>query len=430
MIREIAVLTLLFSVFVLTLNGQGLLLMSEDEISDSPQMEVDVAGFSTNFPSRHNMLKYAPPALYQEGGTCVGFAATYCAQSTMMNKSTGTTHPNHKYVVCMDPYFIYSLNNSGTLDPCNEGMHFVDLIEGMEAFGNMRDLYPPDLECSSNWLDSNGELDDRYLKYFKTSLPFRISEWGNLDLSGPDWKNSMKYFLSNDIPVIIGAMINDDFSPASYGGQIGKDGLWNYTSSNNGELGGHAMCVIGYDDTRSGGAFLVRNSWGNEFGLNGNVWIKYNDFRNVVAEAWVIVPENYLEYEYSSGDYEFEFKDIGLSGVTYGRAVHEGVTYEGLYAEGEQVWAFELYADGGVYFGQFIDFVKHGKGVYFDENSERYKVLCKNGEAVDVQKGFASSEGSEISREDEEHLNLVLGDDDGWLEFDGELPNVNYRVKN
>ena len=154
-----------------------------------------------------------------------------------------------------------------------------------------------------------------------------------------------------------------------------------------------------------------------------------------MAEAWVIVPENYREHEYSSGDYEFEFKEIGLLGVTYGRAVHEGATYEGLYAEGEQVWAFELYADGGVYFGQFIDFVKHGNGVYFDENyfdedSEPFYVLCKNGETVDVQKGFASSEGSEISREDEEHLNLVLGDDDGWLEFDGELPNVNYRVKN
>ncbi len=40
------------------------------------------------------------------------------------------------------------------------------------------------------------------------------------------------------------------------------------------ELGGHAMCMVGYVDdeqTPGGGYFIVRNSWGDVFGQNGQV---------------------------------------------------------------------------------------------------------------------------------------------------------------
>ena len=221
-------------------------------------------------------------------------------------------------------------------------------------------------------------------------------------------------------------MINDDFSPASYGGQIGPDGIWNYASSNNGMTGGHAMCVLGYDDYKAGGSFLVRNSWGRTFGADGNVWIKYRDFKKIISEAWVIVPENYIEFQTTSNAYSFDFKDIGVPGVFYGRLKAEGSEYEGLYIEGEQVWAFELYADGGVYFGQFIDFVKHGKGVYFDEDSERYVMTFRNGELIDGQRGFASMSDEQMSEYDEAFFKKLT---QGELpEYDGELPNVNYSL--
>ena len=99
----------------------------------------------------------------------------------------------------------------------------------------------------------------------------------------------MRYLIANDIPVIIGAAVNDDFSPASYGGQIDANGVWNYKATNNGSLAGHAMCILGYDDQLAGGSFLVRNSWGEGFGIGGNFWLKYADVASVVAEAWCIL---------------------------------------------------------------------------------------------------------------------------------------------
>jgi len=411
-------------------HSQGLKLLSVAELAEQPEMENEVAGYATNFPSKHNMLQFAPPALIQEGGTCVGFAAAYCAQSIMINKATNTTHPNHKWIVSMDPYFVYSLLNSGSSDPCDEGLQFPALFDAMEKFGNMRDLMPPTLSCDFNWLNQQGEIRVDFLPYTDATWPFRIEEYGWLDLERSDWVRGIKTYVSNDVPVVIGASVNDDFSPAAYGGQIDADGLWNYRASNNGEAGGHAMCVLGYDDTKGGGSFLVRNSWGSDFGIRGNVWIKYKDFRSIVSEAWVIIPENWTENIYSADDYSFEFKSTGVDGLHYGRVEGDGVIYEGFYEEGVQVLGFELYADGGVYFGQFIDLVKHGRGIYWDPDYTRYTISARNGEVLDIEAGFGLVEEIIQNPDQIEYIDAKLKINEDWEYFEGELPQGGYELPN
>jgi C1A family cysteine protease len=53
-------------------------------------------------------------------------------------------------------------------------------------------------------------------------------------------------------------------------------------------LGGHAICIIGYDDQRQ--AFLARNSWGSGWGIRGNFYIPYAyaTNRNLAFDAWVL----------------------------------------------------------------------------------------------------------------------------------------------
>ncbi|HRG22926.1 MAG TPA: C1 family peptidase, partial [Chitinophagaceae bacterium] len=55
-------------------------------------------------------------------------------------------------------------------------------------------------------------------------------------------------------------------------------------------MGGHAMCVIGYDDRKFGGAFQIMNSWGPDWGKDGVAWVKYGDFKTYVREAYGIDP--------------------------------------------------------------------------------------------------------------------------------------------
>ncbi|RYZ24928.1 MAG: DUF4384 domain-containing protein, partial [Sphingobacteriales bacterium] len=47
----------------------------------------------------------------------------------------------------------------------------------------------------------------------------------------------------------------------------------------------HAMCVVGFDDDKQGGAFEIMNSWGTGWGNGGFTWIPYDDFRKFTYAA-------------------------------------------------------------------------------------------------------------------------------------------------
>jgi hypothetical protein len=96
----------------------------------------------------------------------------------------------------------------------------------------------------------------------------------DIDLGTSDDKvNGTKKALSEGFPVLLGMMVPESFyrpgavwhSPSTDGGPSGKHGL-------------HAMCVVGYDDTKEGGCFRVMNSWTNEWADGGFVWIPYAEY--------------------------------------------------------------------------------------------------------------------------------------------------------
>jgi hypothetical protein len=68
---------------------------------------------------------------------------------------------------------------------------------------------------------------------------------------------------------------------------MGQD-VWNPTQDDASMMGfgGHAQCVVGYDDAKYGGAFLIMNSWGPQWGNNGFTWVRYKHFQYFVREAY------------------------------------------------------------------------------------------------------------------------------------------------
>ena len=48
----------------------------------------------------------------------------------------------------------------------------------------------------------------------------------------------------------------------------------------------HAIVIVGWDDAK--GAWLMKNSWGTNWGENGYMWIKYGSNNIGRRAAWVI----------------------------------------------------------------------------------------------------------------------------------------------
>ena len=80
-----------------------------------------------------------------------------------------------------------------------------------------------------------------------------------------------KAAVANGLPVVFGTSLPQDMlmvEARDTGAIESPRGAWPQPS------GGHAMLIVGYDDKR--GAWLVRNSWGSDWGEQGHLWIAYD----------------------------------------------------------------------------------------------------------------------------------------------------------
>jgi peptidase C1A, papain len=84
----------------------------------------------------------------------------------------------------------------------------------------------------------------------------------------------MKRWIASEGPLVTRYECYDDFTPFFYGS---KDSVYRLRKNPNNELrGGHAVCVIGYDDSKK--AWLCKNSWGsNSAHTDGCFWIGYGE---------------------------------------------------------------------------------------------------------------------------------------------------------
>jgi len=90
--------------------------------------------------------------------------------------------------------------------------------------------------------------------------------------------------LAEGYPFVFGFTVYESFeSPA-----VAKTGVLDMPKPQEKTLGGHAVMAVGYDDKAK--RFLVRNSWGSDWGLKGYFTIPYDylDSRNLADDFWTI----------------------------------------------------------------------------------------------------------------------------------------------
>lgn len=96
--------------------------------------------------------------------------------------------------------------------------------------------------------------------------------------------NQLKGCLSEGYPFVFGFTVYESFESP----EVARTGILNMPSPEENVLGGHAVVCVGYDDTQN--RFLVRNSWGADWGMKGYFTMPYSYLTdsNLVDDLWTI----------------------------------------------------------------------------------------------------------------------------------------------
>ncbi len=173
---------------------------------------------------------------------------------------------------------VYKIMHGKELDLSEQ--YAVDCIEGVTAQGRKADCG----SCNGGNVPflfrsmiTNGTAPEKTRPYLaKNSLcsrknadmPYRIKQYGYIT-SGPPSVKQIKEALCKYGPVFSSMKVSDTRLFMSYAG-----GIYNEKVRVSGPRDtNHAIIIAGWDDSKK--AWLVRNSWGSDWGENGYVWIEY-----------------------------------------------------------------------------------------------------------------------------------------------------------
>ncbi len=202
-----------------------------------------------------SLLRFAPRRGDQgQQGSCVAWSSAYAAQTILTAAATGQD-PN---TIAFSPSYLY---NQIRLNQDCQGSYIQRAMEAMQRNGGVPlSQYPYRDDDCSRVPDGNAVLNGRQ----NTIHGFtRLTQGDDLNQISV---RAVKEHLAKDAPVVIGMLVGQSFMT----GMMGKD-LWQPQGLDKSQvgMGGHAMCVIGYDDRKYGGAFQIMNSWTPQWGTNG-----------------------------------------------------------------------------------------------------------------------------------------------------------------
>ncbi|WP_236979735.1 C1 family peptidase [Membranihabitans maritimus] len=222
-------------------------------------------GFSTeNLPTRYDLTEYFPPIGDQGAyGTCVAWAVGYNVKTAISAMEKG-----------LDPQALTQTQNQ--FSPKDLFISIPDAEKGgcdgtnfTSALAQLQDRGVASMATVP--YESMGGCEQRNLQDHWTSeaVQNKIEYWRRIDPT----VSSIKSKIANNIPVILGAKLADNFMTWNSDAVLSS----NSSYDNVGIHAYHAMAIIGYDDSKgSNGAFRIINSWGPSWGDQGFIWIDYN----------------------------------------------------------------------------------------------------------------------------------------------------------
>ena len=100
----------------------------------------------------------------------------------------------------------------------------------------------------------------------------------------PQLVTQLRGCLASGFPFVFGFMVYEGFETV----EVARTGVVNLPASSEKALGGHAVLAMGYDDAAQ--RFIVRNSWGTDWGQGGYFTMPYAYLTDVqlAADFWTV----------------------------------------------------------------------------------------------------------------------------------------------
>jgi hypothetical protein len=159
-------------------------------------------------------------------------------------------------VTPLSPAFVYNQLNARNRG-CDAGTVIAEALDLLKYKGA-----PPFVNFPYNEKRCDAQ-PDTFVQGLATN--FRIADWKKLE---PSKLDDIKGQLYSGNPVIVGANFPKSF--------VGYKGPGIFDDMSRGQGMGHAMAVVGYDESRQ--AFKFVNSWGKDWGDKGFAWVSYRAF--------------------------------------------------------------------------------------------------------------------------------------------------------
>lgn len=327
--KHLSLLLFLCLLSAATLHAQGLNFNDSAYHSVLKKKSALVAA-ADGLPSKADLSMYVPTVIDQgKLGTCVGVSTAYYMRTILEAKRLGITDKDSIDALRFSPSFLYNSIKDPLDKNCKRGTEVAAALEFLKTKGVVKLSQQPYPDCSQKRSQAlQPEATSRIMDYIRL---FGLNDrQENVVIS-------TKKALAEGTPVIIAIQTTPSLDELGFWHKLwirllrffGIDNgdeydLWNPAKSKR-LRGGHAVCVVGYDDAKFGGAFHVVNSRGENWGNDGFFWIRYQDFINHVKYAFqaYLPVESHQFNALRSGDVTIELANLRSTQLRFSSQLSE-----------------------------------------------------------------------------------------------------------
>lgn len=209
------------------------------------------------------------------------------------------------------PLFLYKVARNLMQSTEDVGASLRDTLKAMEKFGVPPAEYWPYIPEKVN--EEPSQFCYNLASNYKAFNYFRLDHAG---ISGENLLYQAKAVLAAGFPCAFGFTV---YLSAGEEDNV-REGWIPFPRPQERFVGGHAVVAVGYndfeivgveDEANPPGAFLIRNSWGKEWGINGYGWLPYSYvLKGLTADWWSLLEASWFEKDlvglgaspYSPGD--------------------------------------------------------------------------------------------------------------------------------